>query len=111
MATVQRAVVDRIVDDVHAVLLVGPDEVEHIVHRSLLPEDVSEGTWLQVRFEAGELVFAAVDDEATADATQRVASKLAALRQRGSRLRRAEPVAESSADEAPDGGSDAATDD
>ncbi len=87
MGAVQRAVVDGIVDDVHVVLLVGPEEEERIVHRSLLPPGAAEGTWLQVRFIGDQLVFAAVDEEATAAALRRVTDKMDMLRQRGRRLR------------------------
>lgn len=90
MADGQRAVLDRVVDDVHAVLLVGADETEQIVPRSLLPEGASEGTWLRVRFEGERLVFAVIDEETTARTAERIASKLALLRQRGGRLRRVE---------------------
>ncbi len=41
-----RAVVDRIVDNRHATLLRGPDEVELIVAAASLPADATEGTWL-----------------------------------------------------------------
>ena len=44
------AVVDRIEDGLHAVLLVGPDEVELVVDATLLPEGTGEGDWLRVGF-------------------------------------------------------------
>lgn len=44
------AVVDRIEDGLHAVLLVGPDEVELVVDVTLLPEGTAEGDWLRVGF-------------------------------------------------------------
>jgi hypothetical protein len=44
------AVVDRIEDGMHAVLLVGPDEVELVVDATLLPEGTVEGDWLRVGF-------------------------------------------------------------
>jgi len=44
------AVVDRIEDAMHAVLLVGPDEVELVVDVTLLPEGTGEGDWLRVGF-------------------------------------------------------------
>lgn len=86
MGALKRAVIDGIIDDVHVVLLVGTDEVERVVHRSLLPEGASEGTWLRVRFEGEQLVFAAIDEEATTEATSRVSAKLELLRGRGRRL-------------------------
>lgn len=83
----QQAVVDRVVDGQHVVLLVGEQEVERIVARSLLPEGIKEGTWLKVVFDGDALVWAVIDEEATAAAQQRVAAKLEQLRQRSRRLR------------------------
>ena len=42
------AVVDRIVDGRHAVLLVGADEVELVLDVALLPEGTGEGDWLRL---------------------------------------------------------------
>jgi len=86
VTAVLQAVVDRIVDGVHVVLLVGPEEEERVVPRSLLPEGVREGTWLKVRFEGDLLVWAVIDEEATKAAAERVAAKLEQLRRRGRRL-------------------------
>lgn len=102
--TAQRAVVDRIVDGKHVVLLVGPDEVERIVERSLLPEDIAEGTWLKVEFDGDQLVSAVIDEAATAEAAQRVADKLALLRRRGSRLQRIDSAPDRDAQGAGDAG-------
>jgi hypothetical protein len=44
------AVVDRIVDGRHAVLLVGEAEVELHVDVTLLPEGTAEGDWLRIGF-------------------------------------------------------------
>ncbi len=46
------AVVDRIEDGTHAVLHVGPDEVELIVDVALLPHGTVEGDWLRVGLSA-----------------------------------------------------------
>jgi hypothetical protein len=42
------AVVDRIEDARHAVLLVGPDETELVLDVTLLPEGTREGDWLRL---------------------------------------------------------------
>jgi hypothetical protein len=42
------AVVDRIEDGTHAVLLVGADEVELVLDAALLPEGTREGDWLRI---------------------------------------------------------------
>ena len=82
----EKAVVDRIVDGVHAVLLVGEDEREHIVPAALLPPGVAPGTWLKVRFDEGNLAEAVIDEEETRRARERISGKLRRLRERGRRL-------------------------
>lgn len=83
---IQSAVIDRIVDGTHAVLLVGPDEVERVVPRRELPADAREGTWLKVRFHGDCLIDAVVDKEATEAAARRIHAKMELLRQRGRTL-------------------------
>lgn len=80
---IQSAVVDRIVDGTHVVLLVGPDEVERIIPRRELPVAVREGTWLKVRFRGECLVEAVIDTEAAEAAARRITAKMDLLRQRG----------------------------
>lgn len=79
----EKAVVDRIVDKRHAVLLVGESEVEKIVPVDNLPPGAGEGTWLRVEFEGDELVAAEVDAEETARVKARITAKMERLRQRG----------------------------
>ena len=79
----EKAVVDRIVDKRHAVLLVGESEVEKIVSVDKLPPGAGEGTWLRVEFEGDELVAAEVDAEETARVKARITAKMERLRQRG----------------------------
>lgn len=88
------AVIDRIVDRRHAVLLVGEDELERAVSLKTLEEALSdeehaplrEGTWLKVRFEGDRLVEAVVDIGETKQRKERLDQKLQQLRQRGRRL-------------------------
>ena len=79
----EKAVVDRIVDKRHAVLLVSENEVEKIVSVDKLPPGAGEGTWLRVEFEGDELVAAEVDAEETAQVKARITAKMERLRQRG----------------------------
>ncbi len=79
----ERAVIDRIVDGEHAVLLVGPEEEERIVPRSCLPPEAKEGVWLLVTFDDDRLLQARIDHEATDRAAERIVSKLERLRRRG----------------------------
>ena len=67
------AVVDRIEDGTHAVLHVGPDEVELIVDVALLPEGTEAGAWLRLGFRADP---------------ERTASRRTALEGRLDRIRR-----------------------
>jgi len=79
----EKAVVDRIVDKRHAVLLVGENEVEKIVSVDKLPPGAGEGTWLRVELEGDELAAVEVDAEETAQVRARLAAKMERLRQRG----------------------------
>jgi hypothetical protein len=83
----EQAVLDRVVDGQHAVLLVGPEEREQIVLVSDLPDDVHPGMWLQVQFEGDQLVEAAVDIQETERVRERIQKKLARLRKRGRKSR------------------------
>jgi hypothetical protein len=87
----EKAVVDRIVDSQYAVLLVGEDEVEHVVPVSSLPDGTQPGTWLQVQFEDDVLLNATIDVEETEQVRKRIEEKLARLRRRGRRTRQDKP--------------------
>lgn len=78
----EKAVIDRIVDGQHAVLLVGEDETERVIPVAQLPEQAAEGLWLQVRFEDDRLVEVTVDTEETERTQQRIDEKMARLRSR-----------------------------
>jgi len=77
-----KAVVDRIVDGRHAVLLVGQEQVERIVDVNCLPQGVREGTWLRVRFEDDHLVEVEIDHQETQESAARIQEKMEALRRR-----------------------------
>jgi hypothetical protein len=87
----EKAVVDRIVDNQYAVLLVGEDEVEHVVPVSSLPDGTQPGTWLQVQFEDDVLLNATIDIEESEQVKKRIEEKLARLRRRGRRTHRDKP--------------------
>lgn len=84
----ERAVVDRIVDGKHIVLLVGEAGLERILPLESLPTGISEGDCLRVQYSGDTLIEATLDPEATSAAQSRVAAKLALLRQRKSRAPR-----------------------
>lgn len=79
----ESAVIDRFVDGQWAVLLVGPGQVERVVPRSELPPRAREGAWLKTGWDGERLLWAETDPEATRRARERIAAKLARLRQRG----------------------------
>ena len=79
----EKAVIDRIEDGEHAVLLVGEDEREWVIPAGRLPSGAIAGTWLRVQIEGEELVELSVDAEETEQVRQRIADKMARLRQRG----------------------------
>ncbi|MBE3575981.1 MAG: DUF3006 domain-containing protein [Firmicutes bacterium] len=79
------AVVDRLERDAGgrwlAVVLVGEKEQEFVLPRARLPKGAREGSWLQVRLDGGAIGPIRLDPAATAAARERVAAKLAKLRQ------------------------------
>ena len=82
-----KAVIDRIVDGDHAVLLIGDDEVERIIPVSQLPDGASPGSWLSVEIEDDDHITSiTVDHEETGRAQARIADKMNKLRKRGRRL-------------------------
>jgi hypothetical protein len=84
----EKAVIDRIVDGQHAVLLVGESEEEIVLPVEQLPAEAGAGMWLRVEVEDGVITEITVDDEETEAVRQRIAGKMALLRGRGGRLRR-----------------------
>ena len=82
----EKAVVDRIEDGDLAVVLVGDDEVEHVVSLGQLPPGTESGSWLRVEFDGDQLLWAVLDEDGKADVTQRVQEKIQKLRRRGRRL-------------------------
>lgn len=85
-ASMERAVVDRVVDGRSAVLLLGAEAAERVVPVERLPAGAREGSWLRVRFSGDELAEAELDPRATDRAKKRVAGKVEELRRRGRRL-------------------------
>ena len=75
-----KAVIDRFEGKL-AILIVGDDERHMNVLRKLLPKQSREGSWLQVEIQNGEIISSVIDEEETANAKQRIAEKLAHLRQ------------------------------
>ncbi len=87
-ASYEVAVLDRIVDGEHAVLIVGdPPEREVVVPADELPAEVRDGGWLRVELEGDRLHSATVDETATEEARERIREKLEALRAQGRRDR------------------------
>ena len=78
----QKAVIDRVEEGAWAVLLVGQQEVEKIVHVDHLPDGARAGTWLKVRIEDDAVRDILVDAAETQVAKARVSSKLDMLRKR-----------------------------
>ena len=71
------AVIDRIEDGRHAVLLVGPDEVELVVAADWLPVGAGEGDWVRLTLTR--------DDDLTAARRADVAERMERIRRtRGS---------------------------
>lgn len=77
----KKAVIDRIIDREHAVLLIGEEEQEHVVSLSQIPDEATEGTWLNI-MEDGSIK---IDEDTTQTAKQNVKNKLYLLRKRSSK--------------------------
>jgi hypothetical protein len=88
----RKAVIDRVEDGKWAVLLVGRDELEKIIHVDQLPQGARAGLWLKVRLEEDRVSDIEMDEAETRAAQARVSSKLEMLRQRGAHFK---PVAAS----------------
>ena len=82
-AEFEKAVIDRIEDGTHAVLIVGETEQQYIVPADQLPEGAAEGIWLQVRFAGDTLLEAHIDTEQTEQVRARISAKMDKLRKRG----------------------------
>jgi hypothetical protein len=80
-----KAVIDRIVDGKHAVLLVGESEEEKIISYSLLPVGVGEGSWLNVQFDGDTLISIKADQSETDQRKKRIQDKMNLLRERPTR--------------------------
>lgn len=81
----KKAVLDRIVDGKHAVLLVGDEEIEKVILATQLPDGVREGTWIRVNFNGDELLSIEADYNETTKTKERINSKMELLRQRSNR--------------------------
>jgi hypothetical protein len=75
-----KAVIDRFEAD-KAVLLVGEEEDKLIIPRVSLPPGAKEGQWLQIDVEDDRVLAASLDENETKKAKERIAEKLARLRQ------------------------------
>lgn len=75
-----RAVLDRVVDDTTAVLLVGEDEDELHLPATALPDGVTDGTWLHLDVATSPPTVLGIDHDLTERRSQDVDERLARLR-------------------------------
>ncbi|MDG5787144.1 DUF3006 domain-containing protein [Evansella sp. AB-P1] len=80
-----KAVIDRIVDGEHAVLLVGEMEEELLLPVTQLPENANEGTWVKIDLDGDVIHSIQVDQDDTITREERIKSKMERLRQRSKR--------------------------
>ena len=78
-ANVQRGVVDRISDG-WAVILVGDEEDEHRLRENDLPEGVSEGSVVRVRFDGSDIEIVEVADDETDEKREEMRGRLSRLK-------------------------------
>lgn len=79
-----RAVIDRIVDGVTAVLLVGADEREVAVPIEVLPTGARERDWVVIDPAADPVQVLAVDSELTEQRSRQVITQLERIREQQS---------------------------
>ena len=84
----QSAVVDRIVDQVSAVLLVKEGQEQLIVSTNKLPPGTKEGTWLLITTKGDKILAAELDQVKTEEIKDRIASKRALLLERMARRKK-----------------------
>ncbi|MCX6056551.1 MAG: DUF3006 domain-containing protein [Chloroflexi bacterium] len=74
-----KAVIDRFEGD-YAILVIGEEERQINVLRSLLPKEAKEGHWLSLDIVGGEPHNIVIDEHETDQVKKRIADKMAALR-------------------------------
>ncbi|MBB5174701.1 DUF3006 domain-containing protein [Texcoconibacillus texcoconensis] len=85
----EKAVIDRVVDEQYVVLLVGDEQEELIVSTEELPQNTKEGALLSIKREGNQVKNITVNEEETKSARDRIANKKAQLRKRkGSQFKR-----------------------
>ncbi|MBU9721478.1 MULTISPECIES: DUF3006 domain-containing protein [Bacillaceae] len=85
-----KAVVDRIVDGKHVVLLIGDEEEEKVVPLNKFPDEIKEGTWLIIDFSDTNkdiIQKISIDQRETDTRKQRIKSKMELLRERSTKGR------------------------
>lgn len=82
MSLKMKAVLDRIVDQQHAVLLIGEQEQEQVIAVEELPADAREGSWLRVTMMDEQIVSIELDHQQTELEKQQIQSKMDLLRKR-----------------------------
>ncbi|RKD24575.1 hypothetical protein BEP19_09365 [Ammoniphilus oxalaticus] len=84
----KEAVVDRIVDGKHLVLLIGDEEKECVVPLSKMTEQLKEGDWVTLSFDANdEIVDITSNPAKTSQKQDSIQAKMAKLRaKKGSRF-------------------------
>lgn len=84
----RKAVIDRIEDGKHAVLLLEPDEKEMLIQLERLPKGIKPGYWLEVTLQDGEIKYMTLLTEETEARERLLAEKMSLLRTSGSSLKR-----------------------
>lgn len=77
-----KAVIDRIEDKKHAVLILNGDGEEKVIPVDDLPDGAEEGTWLEVKFDGDDIKSIEIDEEATEERSERIGNKMDQLKKR-----------------------------
>lgn len=77
-----KAVIDRIEDGKHAVLILNGNGEQKVISVDDLPAGADEGTWLQVEFDGDDITSIIIDEEETGKRSERISSKMDELKKR-----------------------------
>lgn len=77
-----KAVIDRIEDKKHAVLILNGDGEEKVIPVGDLPDGAEEGTWLEVEFDGDDIKSITIDEKETEARSERIGNKMDQLKKR-----------------------------
>lgn len=87
MTTIEKGVLDRIEDGLHAVIIVESLQQEFIIAASKLPPDAKEGMYFEVSIKDGDIVHLTFDQQETALMKESIEEQLKRLQAKSGKSR------------------------